>query len=79
MIDWMLTPENNLSPSLFHGEEEVSVRAEVILNFLKKVSWCPSYRLSNPYLYPCLVTYRGLCAILESPCGTVVGVESVCE
>jgi len=75
----MLMPGNSLSPSPFHGEAEVIERVEAILNSLKKVSWYLFYRLSSPYPYPCLLTYRGLCAILESPCGAVVGVESVCE
>jgi hypothetical protein len=45
----MLMLVNNLSPS--REVEVVIVVVEVILNFLKKVSWYPSYRLSNPYPY----------------------------
>jgi len=67
---------NNLFPSPYLGEEEVIVVVEVILNFLKKVFWYPSYRLSNLYPYPCLLIYHDPFAILESPCEVVVGVES---
>jgi hypothetical protein len=70
----MLMLASNPSPS--HGEEEVIVVVEVILNFLKKVFWYPSYRLSNLYPYPCLLIYHGLCAISETPYEVVVVVEN---
>lgn len=57
----MLRLVNNPSPFLAHGVEEVIVVVEVILNFLKKVFWHPSYRLSNPY--PCLLIYHDPFAI----------------
>ena len=70
---------NNLFLSPYLGEEEVIVVVEVILNFLKKVSWYPSYRLSNPYPYPCLLTYHDPFAISENPCEVVVGVDIAFE
>jgi hypothetical protein len=75
----MLMLGNSLFPSLSLEGEEVIVVVEVILNFLKKVFWYPSYRLSNPYLYPCLLIYHGPFAISESPCEEVVEEVSVCE
>jgi hypothetical protein len=71
----MLMLVNN--PSLAREVEEVIVVVEVILNFLKKVFWYPSYRLSN--LCPCLLTYHDPFAISESPYEVVVGVEIAFE
>jgi hypothetical protein len=70
----MLMLVNN--PSLAREVEVVIVVVEVILNFLKKVFWYPSYRLSNLYPYPCLLIYHGLCAISETPYEVVVVVEN---
>jgi hypothetical protein len=67
------------NPSLAREVEEVIVVVEVILNFLKKVFWYLSYRLSNLYPYPCLLIYHDPFAISESPYEVVVGVEIAFE
>lgn len=73
----MLMLVNN--PFLSLGEEEVIEGVKVILNFLKKVFWYPSYRLSDLYPYPCLLTYHDPFAISENPYEEVVVVEIAFE